>query len=295
MRVLHIVPYLPKASGVTTFVVECTDELQRIGNPQTIAINDMSQWDVAVSQVGVPRIEIARALEGMKCGEWDVLHIHGIWSPFMHRFVSVAISYSIPIVWSLHGMLAPWAFRSKLWKKLPVWWLWQKRDLHAATILHATTEMEAGWIREHGFSGRLEIIPLGTHLPKHGLENVTKSDNSLQTLLFVGRVNPIKALDNLIRAWALVGEDIKFKQWQLRIVGTVDLKYKKSLEDLSKMLGVSNSITFVAPKYGDDLEMEYKNAAALVLPSHSENFGGVVIDALARGLPVIASRNTPWH
>ena len=294
MRVLHIVPYLPKASGVTTFVVECTDELQRIGNPQAVAINDMSCWDVAVSQVGVPRIGIDEGLRGIKSGQWDILHIHGIWPPFMHRFVKAAVSLSVPIVWSLHGMLAPWAFKSKWWKKLPSWWLWQKKDLHQASVLHATTEMEVGWVREHGFGGHFEIIPLGTHLPRQGVGEPFIMGNSERTLLFVGRINPIKALDNLIRAWALLAEDLRCKQWRLHIVGLDDAEYRPFLEELSRKLSVSSMVVFTGPKYGEELENEYRNASALILPSHSENFGGVVIDALAHHLPVIVSTGTPW-
>ena len=59
-------------------------------------------------------------------------------------------------------------------------------------------------------------------------------------------------------------------------------------------LGASQSVDFVGPKFGVDLEKEYEDADALALVSETENFGAVVADALAWGIPVITSKGTPW-
>ena len=60
-------------------------------------------------------------------------------------------------------------------------------------------------------------------------------------------------------------------------------------------LGVASDFTFVGPKYGQDLDAEYRTSDLFVLPTHSENFGSVVIEALARGVPVICSKGAPWQ
>ena len=285
MRILHVVPYLPKASGVTTFVVECSDVLQEIGVEQVVGVKDRQHFDVAASAAGVPRIGVEEALARIR--EFDVVHFHGIWPPFLHRFVVAAHRHRVPIVWSPHGMLSPWAMKFKWWKKFLPWFLWQKRDLKSAEILHVTSEKELDWVQASGFRNRIVNIPLGTNLP----EAVPVRRREKKTLLFVGRINPVKGLENLIRAWRNVRND----DWKLRIVGADEAKYSAALQSLVHELSLETSVEFPGPKFGTDLEEEYKNADALVLPSHTENFGGVVIDALAWGLPVITSKGTPWR
>lgn len=286
MKVLHIVPYLHKASGVTTFLVECSDELQRCGVEQLIAVKDMVRHNVAPSSANVPRIGVKQALSCIK--EVDVVHIHGIWPPFMHRFVVAARRRGIPIVWSVHGMLSPWAMKFKWWKKMLPWVLWQKRDLACANVLHVTSEKEYAWVRALGFENAIVNIPLGTALPDLG--NKSADEQRSLRVLFVGRINPVKGLDNLVRAAALLETDVRF-----RIVGTDTVCYQASLVKLSEQLGVAHMFEWAGPKYDEDLQREYARADALVLPSHTENFGCVVIDAMSWGLPVITSTGTPWH
>ena len=130
-------------------------------------------------------------------------------------------------------------------------------------------------------------IPLGTHLPSQVPDRCAK----IKTLLFVGRIAPVKALPNLFEAWALV----KPVDWRLRIVGIQDFPgYTDSLKAQADRLRISNAIEFPGQRFGEELLEEYANADALVLPSHNENFGAVVIDALAWGMPVITSTGTPW-
>lgn len=219
--------------------------------------------------------------------EFDIVHLHGIWPPFYHRFVIAARKRQIPIVWSIHGMLSPWAMKYKRWKKIPAWWLWQKRDLKSAAVLHVTSGREIEWVRAQGFTNRIVNIPLGTKLP----DAVPARAHKPKRLLFVGRVSPIKALDNLIRAWDLV----RPADWTLRIVGNDERGYQANLVRLVEELKLGARVEFPGPKFGTDLEEEYQNADALVLPSHTENFGAVVADALAWGLPVITSKGTPWR
>lgn len=285
MRVLHVVPYLPKASGVTTFVVECSDELQRMGSEQVIVIKNSTQYDVAPSQSDVPRIGVIEALSHIR--DIDIVHIHGIWPPFMHRFVAVAKRYGIPIVWSLHGMLSPWAMKFKWWKKALPWVLWQKRDLKCAAVFHVTSEKEKEWVRMLGIENRMVNIPVGTVI-----RDVVRHAHDVRRLLFVGRIAPVKSLEKLLCAWAMVER----RSWRLQIVGADDSPgYEDSLRRLCGRLGLGESVDFEGAKFGDELEQIYLQADALALVSETENFGAVVADALARGLPVVTSLGTPWQ
>lgn len=287
MKVLHIVPYLPKASGVTTFVDEVSKQLVAKGVGCAVCVETVDCFGMTKVE-GVPRISVDEGLR--RLNDFEVIHIHGIWRPCMHKFVVAARKFKKPIVWSLHGMLSPWAMKFKRWKKLPVWWLWQKRDLKYAAILHVTSEKEAEWVRAYGFDNKIVNIPLGAYLPSE-IPDLRGKD---KTLLFVGRMNPVKGLDNLIRAWKMFKSNDETLGWHLRLVGTDEMNYQKQLQRLAEEIGVGASVEFVGPQFGEELKKEYLQAAALILPSHTENFGGVVVDAMAYGLPVIASRGTPW-
>jgi len=132
-----------------------------------------------------------------------------------------------------------------------------------------------------------------------------------RTLLYVGRIYPVKALDNAIRAIALMKNPIK-----LRIVGpdqaghmaelmslcdSINLPYTKPGESNSTLhllspptFSLGSQVQFVGPKYDSDLDQEYWTCDGLILVSHTENFGATVVDALAHSKPVITSTNTPW-
>lgn len=88
---------------------------------------------------------------------------------------------------------------------------------------------------------------------------------------------------------------VKPTDWRLRIVGIQDFQgYTDSLKAQADRLGISRVVEFPGQRFGEELLAEYAHADALVLPSHNENFGAVVIDALAWGMPVITSTGTPW-
>lgn len=111
----------------------------------------------------------------------------------------------------------------------------------------------------------------------------------MKNILFTGRVAKIKCLDNLVKAMASCKEG-----WKLRIVGPDQEGHTAELKVLTKNLGIEDQVEFVGPKFDEELTKEYAQADCFVLPSHSENFGSVVLEALAVGTPVIASTGTPW-
>ena len=309
MKILHIVPYLPKSSGVTTFVDALTAECVKLGNVCKVVVGDFNWAGQGCTQVeGVSRLSVSEGLDALQNEHWDVVHIHALWLPFIHRFVTLVQKKHVPIIWSVHGSLSPWAFRFKWWKKLPVWWLWQRHDIRLAKALHVTSVQEADWIKEYCFNVPIVDIPLGTHgvcnmccsefkvsssrMVEGG--NVCSAVNTtgprIKRLLFVGRVAPVKALPKLIEAWAKAC----LKQWELRIVGNGESTYVEMLKTQAEALGVGAQVHFVGPRYDEGLLEEYRLADALALVSETENFGAVVTDAMAHGLPVITSKGTRW-
>ena len=109
----------------------------------------------------------------------------------------------------------------------------------------------------------------------------------MRTVQFVGRISPYKGLPDLLRAFDADG-------WKLRIVGPDQDGYVEELKQLAERLGISDKVEFVGPKFGDELTREYASADLFVLPTYSENFGSVVIESLAQGVPVICTKGAPW-
>ena len=290
MNILHIVAYLPKSSGVTTYVDALTAECVKLGNICKVVVGDFNWAGQGCTQVeGVPRLSVEEGLEVLQNEHWDVVHIHALWLPFIHRLVKATHQRGVAIVWSIHGSLSPWAFRFKWWKKLPVWWLWQKHDLNKASVLHVTSEQEVDWVSMFKLSPAIVNSPMGTYLPK--INDGQNDVREVKCLLFVGRLAPVKALPNLIQAWELV----RPKGWKLRIVGEGPQDYVEVLKRQVKNGRLQDCVEFPGAKFDANLRNEYQLADALALVSETENFGAVVTDAMAHGLPVITSKGTRWQ
>lgn len=276
MTVWHLTTNLAEASGVVTFVRELDAALNASGVASRI-----------FTEAEPPPTPLA-------C---DVVHIHGLWRPAYHRLSRRAQAEGIPVVWSTHGMTAPWSLRHKGLKKKIAWLAYQRRDLRAAAVLHATTKQESEWNRR--VLGRdSHVIPLGTRLPPTSdARQPVRADQqptAKNQLLFVGRVFKVKAIDRLIRALSLVAPDER-KDWTLRIVGPDEGGHLAELRALAAACGVADAVCFAGPKYGPELDAEYAACTCLTLVSHTENFGATVVDALAHGKPVLTGTKTPWR
>jgi len=286
MKVLHVVQHLHKLSGVSVYCAEMCEALARAGVSVDVAVQDLSDANQIPSCAGVRRLQVSEVCAG-RC-DYDLVHIHNLWTPVLHKASVWAAHNRVPVVWSLHGTLSPWAFKYKRWKKLPVWWLSQKNDLKRAKVLHVTSANEAEWTQGFGFENVVNI-PMGTHLPE-GKE--LRCSERPHVLLFVGRIAPVKALPKLIEAWSRLPPN----DWRLRIVGVEDFPgYTDSLRALAVNVGVGAHVEFPGPKFGGELAAEYGEASALALVSETENFGAVVADAMAHLLPVITAKGTPWR
>lgn len=269
MNVLHVVMNMDNASGVVTFVRRLVGEHREAG----VLSDILTEADM------MPEVLDA-----------DVVHIHGLWRPHFHRMLMKAWRQGVPVVWSPHGMLAPWSLKHKWLKKKIAWLLYQRADMKSASVIHVTSEQEAEWIRAKGLRQPVVLAPLGADLPE--LRKGVSRDS--RVLLFVGRVYPVKAIDRLISAFALISADIR-KSWRLRIVGPEeDAEYAASLRAQVEALGLCDCVELVGSKFGEELDAEYTNCSALALVSHTENFGATVVDAMAHGKPVITSTKTPW-
>jgi glycosyltransferase involved in cell wall biosynthesis len=221
--------------------------------------------------------------------EVDIIHNHGLW--LMPNVVAgrTAAQARIPLIVSPRGMLAPEALQFSKRKKQLFWALFQKRALAHAAAWHATSTEEAHDIRAFGVKAPIAIIPNGTDFAKIMADH--DSNRVQRTTLFLSRIHPKKGLRDLISAWSRVAAERP--SWQLIIAGPDENGHRGELEELVARDSV-RSVRFLDAVYGEDKAKLMASADLFVLPTKNENFGLVVAEALAVGVPAIVSKGAPW-
>ncbi len=121
-------------------------------------------------------------------------------------------------------------------------------------------------------------------------ERTSKPASDQRTALFLGRLHPKKGLPLLLQAWAKV----RPTNWILNIAGPDEGGHRRGLERLVALLGLDNLVRFSGPLTDSCKVRAFEEADLFILPTHSENFGIAVAEALARGLPVITTHGAPW-
>jgi glycosyltransferase involved in cell wall biosynthesis len=215
----------------------------------------------------------------------DLVHVNGIWSPQNWGFQKTAQELGIKVVLSPHGMLEPWILAQNPWKKKLGLFLYQKKAIEKADYLHATATMEASSIRALGFKNLICIIPNGIDLSD---VKKAKTEYGTKKMIFLSRIHPKKGIELLVEAWA----NVDSSGWTLEIAGNGDSEYIKELSGSVQQL---KNVNFVGAKFGEAKWDFLRSADVMVLPTHSENFGIVVAEALAAGVPVITTTGTPWE
>ncbi len=213
-----------------------------------------------------------RALEA-RMGHFDVVHTHSVFLWPTAAAARAAHAAGVPYVISPRGMLVPELIARKSRVAKRAWIsLVERRSFERACAIHFTTEREREDARQLGMPvPRAAIVANGVDVPPLA---GTPRDPSL--VLYLGRVNWKKGLDRLIEAIAQVDGA------RLVVAGPDDEHYTASLPRHER-------VTFAGEVAGAEKERLLSTAAMLVLPSLSENFGNVVLEAMAHATPVIVT------
>jgi glycosyltransferase involved in cell wall biosynthesis len=220
-------------------------------------------------------------------GTPNIFHDSGLWWRHNWTIAAKARQLRKPAVVSVRGMLEPAALRHRAWKKRVAWHLYQRKNLENAAALHVTGELEAQNLRTLGLRSKIVCIPNGLFVPK---KCRVRSPARKKLVVFLGRLHPIKGLPMLLDAWAR----IRPLDWSLVIAGPDEEGHRRALENQVSALALTNAVCFVGPVNEVEKRALLARASVFILPSHSENFGIAAGEALADGLPVIATRGTPW-
>lgn len=298
LRVTHIVPAISnEASGPSYSVVRLCESFVADGQDVTLAALD---WAPMLEQpaflktfplgLGPRRLGRSPAMKrwlAAESGSMEVIHNHSLWMMPNVYSGQIARQYKIPLVVSPRGTLSEWAMQSGSMVKKVFWPLLQYPSIVHATCFHATANSEYEDIRRMGFRQPVAVIPNGIDIP----ELLPKVEKDRRTLLFLGRIHPVKGLDILLPAWGEVQN--RFPDWYLKIVGPDNRGYLTEMQRLANELRLQR-IEFSGALFGDKKWRAYRDADIFILPSYSENFGMSVAETLAAGTPAIVSKGAPW-
>jgi len=218
-----------------------------------------------------------------------IIHTHSLWMmPNVYPSWVKKYSHNTKVIISPRGTLSNWSLRRSYYKKYLYSLLFQNNALKSADVFHATAENEYNDIRRLGFRQPIAIIPNGVDVKLSNF-NFNKKKNRI---LFLSRIHPKKGILELLYSWKNISNI--FLDWHLDIAGPDNDGYLNEMINLSNKLKLKN-VSFLGPLYDENKEKKYLESKIFVLPSHSENFGMVIAEALSYGLPVITTKNTPWN
>jgi len=309
LSVVHVVASLhPSAGGPSRTVVQLTDALARHAGVDVTLLSQGFAGERSVSsggganrcvlespsrralQFGLPvRRELIRLGQSQRPA---LIHGHGLWLPVNHWTSAFACRHGVPLVIQPRGMLEPWALNHKGMKKRIAMALFQRHDLESAKLFVATAEQEYTNIRALGLRQPVAVIPNGV-LMDTALRAACAAmlpEKAERTALFLSRVQSKKGILNLLHAWAAVAPT----GWRLKIAGPNEGGHLSEVIALARVLGIDQAVEYLGEVDGEAKTRAYLDADVFVLPTFSENFGVVVAEALAHGLPVITTRGAPW-
>ncbi len=300
MKVIHFIYSIDKTfGGTTTYMQLLANELKN--NVDLIVYAGKTLNPIELSGVRVelfnPSIfhlsKLKRIFQVfLKFENPDLVHVNGIWTPQNYLFQKEAQNLGIKVVLSPHGMLEPYIIKRNSWKKKIALWLYQSKAIRTADYCHLTAIEEYNTVVNLGYSKDAAIIPNGIDLSEIKVKNIWQDkQNKKLNLLFLSRIHPKKGLDILIEAVKLIERD----NFVISIAGEGDFNYLNILQQLVKKYNLEEKIIFTGGVYGGEKWDLFNSSDIFILPTHSENFGIVVIEALATGIPVLTTKGTPWE
>lgn len=314
MRILHVTSSMdPALGGLSACICSLIPALAALGHPSEIACLDapgaafLASLPAPVHALGPARLGYAfapalRHWLRAEAGRFDAVIVHGLWQYHgwaVHR--ALTARGSPPYFVFTHGMLDPWFKRTyplKHLKKYLYWWLAERRILRGAAAVLFTGEEERRLARESfaGSSYRERVVTFGTEAPPDAVDGERaaffRDCPELQAApywLFLGRIHPKKGVDLLLAAYARLAAG-GAKLPRLVVAGPcADAAYLSELLALAEMTCPPGSVVWPGMLRGGIKWGALRGAEVFVLPSHQENFGIAVAEALACGTPVLLS------
>jgi len=220
----------------------------------------------------------------------DVVHLTAVYSfPTLPTLLACRV-FNKPIVWSPRGSLQQWERSRRTTMKA----VWGKVCLAIAPkrlVLHATSDQEVQSSLQRFPGVHVTLIPNGVQVP----DKTTHTDGrGMLRLIYLGRIHPVKGIENLLQSCEILNCQFG-DRWSLVIAGAGDPPYMETVRTLIARLRLQQQVRMLGEVVGDAKERLFEHADMLIAPSFTENFGIVIAEALAHGVPVVASTGTPWR
>jgi glycosyltransferase involved in cell wall biosynthesis len=227
---------------------------------------------------------------------YDCVHHHALWLLTLRYAHEAARRADIPLIVSPRGMLSGWALAHRRWRKRLAEILVHPGAFAHAAGWHATSPEEAGDIRQLGFKQPVCIAPNGVAVPSPEelaaarvcWHAVCPATRTRPVALFYSRFHQKKRLRELLDLWLASPRG----DWLLLIAG---LPEGYSVAEIDGWIAAAGARERAAVFDGTDRPPPYAVASLFLLPSHSENFGLVIAEALAAGVPALVTDTTPWR
>ena len=316
MKVLHFLPvYLPawQFGGPIMSVSRLCEGLVQEGADVRVITTNAGLPDFPQDQLGIPQTVngvqvIYYAVDHQKGViqsralvkdlpdhmNWaDILHLSSIWQPLGIPVQQAAHLAGVPVIQTLRGALGPYSLRRGWWKKVPYFFAKERRLLQRAAALHCTTALEAREISWLGLKPPVKLLPNPLELsqlecsPHLGAQwrQMMGFSFSDQLLLVIGRFHHKKGLEMIPN----VLQGIAHRPWKILFIGNDEDGTGLRLRIELKRLGLNDRCHWLDHLPSDQLLGPYNAADLLLLPSRHENFGNVVVEALACGCGTLIS------
>jgi len=313
MKVLHVVPSFYPAhvyGGPTQSVYQLCRALAHNNCEVRVLTTDANGPNAVLDVDTTKDVEIASGLSVRYCHRvldvsvsptllhllasrvrWaDVVHLMAVYSFPTIPTLFLCKLLGKPVVWSPRGMLQRWDGTRKPRLKA-LWEMACRLVAPKRLVLHLTSQQEADESAARFPRAEVAIIPNGVEIP----DSVTHSPRQQDLrLVYLGRLDPKKGIENLLHACAKLVAAAK-PRFSLVIAGSGERVFERSLSESIRSLGLTDHVQMIGAVHGQAKEALFTAASMVIVPSHTENFGLVVAEALAHGVPVIASKRTPWR
>lgn len=315
MKLLRVIASLdPRHGGPAAGLRAITPVLAGLGHETTFVTLDAPE-EAKQFQSGAPVHALGPARGGYAftpalrpwlaahAGEYDAVFVHGLWQHHGRAVRAALRGQRTPYFVFPHGMLDPWFRRAYPLKHVKKWIYWQLCErwvLRDAAAVLFTCEEERRLARESFWPFRCceRVVSYGTAAPAGNSDDALRAwREAMPELgnrpfwLFLGRIHPKKGVDLLLRAYGELARSARETLPALVLAGPcADAGFRRSLEEIAARLPASCQVFWPGMIEGDRKWGALRAAEAFVLPSHQENFGIAVAEALAAGTPVLISK-----